>query len=200
MRKAFHRHSSLGAITHQAVLGSGVERRQLEAVRKRKRPEPLGSTGLSRERRKGFEPSTPSLGKGSWVLSHVVTPSQAFVIPTDSSVSNSQRIAEPTRFRTPFAAKFAANHGTARQIGNSSQSVDVKGKGRLLTVRELAAKLRVSRATAYALCERGELPHVRISNAIRVALDDVEEFLRKHRRTERGRRRVRLERDPSHGE
>jgi excisionase family DNA binding protein len=32
----------------------------------------------------------------------------------------------------------------------------------------LAELLRVSRATVYKLCEVGELPHVRVSNSIRV--------------------------------
>jgi excisionase family DNA binding protein len=39
---------------------------------------------------------------------------------------------------------------------------------RLLTAREVAARLRVSTRTVYALCERGKLAHVRIMNAIRV--------------------------------
>jgi excisionase family DNA binding protein len=38
----------------------------------------------------------------------------------------------------------------------------------LLTVREVAAHLRVSTRTVYALCEQGKLAHVRILNAIRV--------------------------------
>ena len=54
--------------------------------------------------------------------------------------------------------------------------------GRLLTLREVAKRLRVSRSTVYALCERGELPHVRISNAIRVAEGDLNVFLGKKRR------------------
>jgi len=39
---------------------------------------------------------------------------------------------------------------------------------RLLTAREVAARLRVSTRTVYALCEQGKLAHVRIMNAIRV--------------------------------
>src|SRR5882757_1332412 len=35
------------------------------------------------------------------------------------------------------------------------------GQERLLTVKEVAARLGVCRATAYELCERGELPHIR---------------------------------------
>ncbi len=52
------------------------------------------------------------------------------------------------------------------------------GKGHLLTVRAVAAHLGVCKATVYALCERGELPHIRISNAIRIAPADLAAFLR----------------------
>ncbi len=40
--------------------------------------------------------------------------------------------------------------------------------GRLLTVREAARLLRVSTATVYKLCARGELAHVRVLNVIRI--------------------------------
>jgi excisionase family DNA binding protein len=40
--------------------------------------------------------------------------------------------------------------------------------GRLLTVREVAARLRVSRATVYRLVRAGALPVLRVSNAIRI--------------------------------
>jgi excisionase family DNA binding protein len=39
--------------------------------------------------------------------------------------------------------------------------------GPLLTVREVARVLRVSTATVYKLCTRGELAHVRVLNVIR---------------------------------
>jgi excisionase family DNA binding protein len=38
----------------------------------------------------------------------------------------------------------------------------------LLTVRDVAERLRLCTATVYRMCERGELAHVRVSNAIRV--------------------------------
>ncbi len=38
----------------------------------------------------------------------------------------------------------------------------------VLTVREVAARFRISTATVYAMCRRGELGHYRVSNAIRV--------------------------------
>jgi excisionase family DNA binding protein len=55
------------------------------------------------------------------------------------------------------------------------------GADRLLTVREAAERLAVSTATVYGLCDRGELPHVRISNAIRIAPADLAAFLARSR-------------------
>ncbi len=49
----------------------------------------------------------------------------------------------------------------------------------LLSVRETAERLRVSTATIYALCGRGELRHVRVSNAIRLRVEDLEDFIRR---------------------
>ena len=46
-----------------------------------------------------------------------------------------------------------------------------------LTVREVAARLRVCAATVYGLIARNELAHVRVSNAIRVRASDVEAFI-----------------------
>ena len=48
---------------------------------------------------------------------------------------------------------------------------------RLLTVRAVAAQLAVSTATVYALVERGELAHARVSNSIRIAPADLERYL-----------------------
>jgi excisionase family DNA binding protein len=48
----------------------------------------------------------------------------------------------------------------------------------LLTVAEVAARLRLRPVTVYRLCERGELPHLRVSgNAIRVRLEHLEAYL-----------------------
>jgi excisionase family DNA binding protein len=44
----------------------------------------------------------------------------------------------------------------------------------LLTVREAARFLRVSTATVYKLCARGELAHVRVLNVIRIPAKVVE--------------------------
>ncbi len=41
------------------------------------------------------------------------------------------------------------------------------GKDHLLSVRAVAGRLGVSTATVYKLVARGDLPHIRVSNAIR---------------------------------
>jgi excisionase family DNA binding protein len=49
----------------------------------------------------------------------------------------------------------------------------------LLGVREVAARLGVSTATVYKLCERGTLPHVRVLNGvIRVEVAALAAFVR----------------------
>ncbi len=53
---------------------------------------------------------------------------------------------------------------------------------RLLTVKEAAARLRVSTAAVYGLCERGRLPFARVStHAIRIAEQDLAAFIRSSR-------------------
>ena len=54
---------------------------------------------------------------------------------------------------------------------------DPSRSGSLLTVKQVAARLGVSAATVYGLCERRELHHVRIANAIRVSRDALQAFL-----------------------
>jgi excisionase family DNA binding protein len=56
------------------------------------------------------------------------------------------------------------------------------GADNLLTARQVAQRLSVGAATVYKLCERGELPHVRVSNAIRVLPADLEAFVAGRRR------------------
>jgi excisionase family DNA binding protein len=46
-----------------------------------------------------------------------------------------------------------------------------------LTVREAASVLRVSRATVYRLVEEARIAHARVSNAIRISVDELEVLL-----------------------
>ncbi len=52
----------------------------------------------------------------------------------------------------------------------------------LLTVREAASRLSVSPVTIYRLCVEGKLPHVRVSNALRIDWADVQVLLQTNRR------------------
>jgi len=58
----------------------------------------------------------------------------------------------------------------------------IGGADHLLSVREVAARLGASTATVYALCDRGQVPHVRVSNAIRIAPADLVDFIVRGRR------------------
>jgi excisionase family DNA binding protein len=51
--------------------------------------------------------------------------------------------------------------------------------GRLLRVTDVAERLGVCAATVYKLCDRGELPHLRIVNSIRVRPEDLAAFLKR---------------------
>ena len=53
---------------------------------------------------------------------------------------------------------------------------------KLLTVREVAERLRVCRATVYAMVERGELPHIRVGVTVRVSPTDLAAFIARHRK------------------
>jgi excisionase family DNA binding protein len=55
------------------------------------------------------------------------------------------------------------------------------GRDRLLSVRQVAERLGVCTRTIYELIDRGELPHIRISNAIRVAPADVAAYVAANR-------------------
>jgi excisionase family DNA binding protein len=52
---------------------------------------------------------------------------------------------------------------------------------KLLTVREVAERLGVCRATAYGMVERGDLPAVRIASAVRVHPADLQALVARRR-------------------
>jgi excisionase family DNA binding protein len=57
-----------------------------------------------------------------------------------------------------------------------------ESKGRLLTVPELARRLRLSRGRTYVLLGRGDIPRIMVGGAIRIDSRDVEEYLEARRR------------------
>ena len=54
---------------------------------------------------------------------------------------------------------------------------------RILKVSSVAEMLEVSRATVYALIDRGELEHVWVGNSIRVPTESLEAFVSRNTRT-----------------
>jgi excisionase family DNA binding protein len=126
----------------------------------------------------GFEPSTygsggrdggfAARGSGSQVVENVRK-------RTGSRLQNSQPVALIRRSfgaslvhgsdggdGSPGGVAAAPDHGTPRL------RVVAPPPGEMLTVREVAAALRVSTATVYKLVATGEFNHVRVGNSIRI--------------------------------
>lgn len=83
----------------------------------------------------------------------------------------SQRTPRNTILPNPFAGLLAGpRSGPAVYVVEG-------GRDRLLTVREVAARLCVSTATVYKLVNGGELAHTRVANSIRLAPADLEAYL-----------------------
>jgi excisionase family DNA binding protein len=55
------------------------------------------------------------------------------------------------------------------------------GAEHLLSVRDVADRLQVSTASIYKLIDTGALPHLRVSNAIRIVPADVKAFVEAQR-------------------
>jgi excisionase family DNA binding protein len=51
---------------------------------------------------------------------------------------------------------------------------------RLLTIEEVAVRLRIGRSTAYRLCQQRRLPTLTIGKAVRVPADALEEWVRRN--------------------
>jgi excisionase family DNA binding protein len=64
-----------------------------------------------------------------------------------------------------------------KEFGTRFGTRDEEGRDRLLKVTDVAEELGICVATVYRLCDRAELPHVWISNSIRIRPDDLRAFL-----------------------
>ena len=120
------------------------------------------------ERETGFGPATLSLGKRS---SRSATRRKK---PQPPEVPVLRRLGLPHLAYRAAASipKFGATLGAAGEhlLGGHP------GAG-FLTAREVAKVLRVSTATVYSLCDRGELEHQRVSNAIRIQESALARYL-----------------------
>ena len=98
---------------------------------------------------------------------------QTGVIPTRPPPPESSATPPVTPFLTPSSTRFLPGSGRLRAVRGGAED--------LLTVRDVAARLHVSTATVYTLANRGELPHIRIANTIRVAPADLEAYVQARR-------------------
>ena len=110
------------------------------------------------ERETGFEPATLSLGNGFTVSPGGAEASRALGTLGDGYDAAVQRFQPKQMFLRGFATPLLRDSG----------SDAVVQAGEFLTVREAARVLKVSTATVYKLCARGELGHVRALNVIRI--------------------------------
>ena len=104
------------------------------------------------------------------------------------SASLSRADIRPARLALATARARATLHGDRRATVQPSQAfaetpedfttrlLPNSGLERLLTVREVAERLRVSTAIVYKICASGELPHSRIIDSIRVRPGDLAAF------------------------
>ena len=114
------------------------------------------------ERETGFEPATLSLGTPFTYIQTNVKASQALV-----------NLGKPRWARVqPSLAKQVSFDFFATPVLREKVTVGDLPEG-MMTVREVARLLRVSRATVYRLCARRDLDHVRVLNVIRIPSEAV---------------------------
>jgi excisionase family DNA binding protein len=110
------------------------------------------------ERETGFEPATLSLGTVFTESPTTCKDVQPFAIPADPVSDAVQRSRENPLLFEDFATPLL----------RSRRAVGAAVPGAFLTVREAARRLKVSTATVYKACARGEMPCVRVVNVLRI--------------------------------
>lgn len=60
-------------------------------------------------------------------------------------------------------------------------TVEIATDEQLLRATDIARVLNISRAMAYRLMNRGEIPVIRISHAVRVKMSDLQEYVKRSR-------------------
>src|SRR5229473_3136533 len=103
------------------------------------------------------------------------SPSQGLTIDNEDSGIHEVNHSNPSNASQTLAAE---TKNFAALVLHDSAVRAVSGLDTLLTVRDVAAILRVCRDTVYRLCATGDLPHVRVLNAIRIMPADLDVLLR----------------------
>ena len=110
------------------------------------------------ERETGFEPATLSLGTAFTESPTTCKDVQPFAIPADPVSYAVQRSRESPLLFEDFGTPLL----------RSRRAVGAAVPGAFLTVREAARRLKVSTATVYKACARGEMSCVRVVNVLRI--------------------------------
>ena len=93
------------------------------------------------------------------------------------SKTNAQS-ATPDNREGPTSTHDRTDYQDLARFGGRLAAFLLHEPARLLSVREVARALGVSTPIVYRLCDRGELAHVRVSNAIRISPQGVIDYLR----------------------
>jgi excisionase family DNA binding protein len=138
---------------------------------------------LSLARPRGLEPLTGDLEVERDGSAPASSGSQAVGIVRDRERRTVQPSQPLAPFRSPFGPPVVQGSGER----GSSLPVVAGAGGRLMKVREVAEALGVCTATVYEIVDEGELPHVRVANAIRVTQADLAHYVACRRRERCGR-------------
>ncbi len=139
--------SRLGApVVRTAGIGQEEGRDPVE------KPSEVPAPGMARDT--GFEPVAFGSGVGFTKRAGPSSASQPLAIARFARSRSSTRLSHFASFSSPFGTPVVRPDGPV--------------SARYLSVREYARVLGVSRATVYRAVASGDIPHVRVSNAIRI--------------------------------
>jgi hypothetical protein len=96
-------------------------------------------------------------------------------------------LVQPSQRFTPISTPTGANWVQSQtKFRVRLSGLEESGPDHLLTIKDVAKILGLCPASVYKICGRGELPHVRVLNAIRIAPADLAAFIYAHRTKFRG--------------
>lgn len=127
---------------------------------------PEGNQGLQMVGATGFEPATTCTPRHEAGLPQIPR------LPHPSTLSPVSRGWAPETSVEPPALSISSLLPTRLGL----PVVPLRAVEEVLTVKEIAAELRVTPASVYSLIDRGQLAHFRVNNAIRVRRSEFERF------------------------
>jgi excisionase family DNA binding protein len=133
--------------------------------------EPAGDGGLAMVGVAGFEPTTSCSQTAGSAVAGARSGSQGVGMIQERDRAGVQPSQALTANRRDFTSPVLPRQTGGRRL-RSTDSGD-----ELLTIKEIAAQLKISTATVYKLVDSGALRHSRILNAVRVSRRDLHEYV-----------------------